>query len=96
VEMDEAAALAEARTRWPAQGSWVKYTPAQRRAPYSVGIVTVTATGRKRLRQMGCGLTWERAFLSADNRTAGRTAPRRRSKAKPSARFEQLSFLETR
>lgn len=67
-------ALAQARERWPGFGAWVAKC-SNPRAPYQVGVVVYEGAQPVR-RLMGCGLTWERAFLSADRREQISHVPR--------------------
>jgi len=66
LDMTAEDALVHAESRWPGFACWVNETR-NPRAPYQVGIVVYDGAGSHR-KMMGCGLTWERAFLSADRR----------------------------
>lgn len=71
----EAQALERAQERWAGFGAWVEkcHNP---RAPYQVGIM-VQEGKRARRKRLGSGLTWARAFLSADRREQITSVPRR-------------------
>lgn len=85
----EAAALELARKRWPGQGAWVKHVPWMQRAPYSVGVMVTSPTGRNTRRRLGHGETWERAFASADRaRRPRRSKPRVRKAPLPQIEME--------
>lgn len=91
--MDEAAALEEARRRWPAMGAWVRQTW-HPQAPFSVGVTIADQRGTTRKR-MGHGLTWERAFLSADRRAQCVPRGRRTTRTREMrATLEQLVMFE--
>lgn len=80
-------ALDQARERWPGLGAWVRVT-ANPRAPYQVGITR--AEGRVFRRVMvGCGLTWERAFMSADKHAHRALANRITRRAVARSNFAQ-------
>lgn len=68
-------ALERARARWPGFSAWAEkcHNP---RAPYQVGIM-FPENGRPRRKRLGSGLTWNRAFLSADRREQISHVPRR-------------------
>ena len=81
--------LREARDRYgPNAAVRTCYNP---RAPYQVGVWDVGPRGGRKFRQLGCGLTWERAFLSADNR-AQRPRRARTRKKTPPPKLQQLCF----
>lgn len=73
----ESMALSEARRRWPARGAFIEYREHEIYAPCRVGVTERTGRGLIR-RMLGRGLTWQRAFASADLRARGLTTPRRR------------------
>lgn len=87
-------ALKRARERWPGFSAWAEkcHNP---RAPYQIGVM-VPEHGRPRRKRLGSGLTWERAFLSADRREQISHVPRlsritRRRAKNPGC--EQLDLL---
>jgi len=95
--LDEAGAKALAEQRWPGFAIWTRKT-LNPRAPFQVGIVVYDGKGATR-RLMGCGLTWERAFLSADRREQnphgrGARPTRRKQRAQPLPQLDMLDMLD--
>lgn len=86
-------AAERARARWPGRAAFAEKRVHDLRAPYRVGYMRNDGKGSRRV-VVGRGLTWERAFLSADKRES--RPPRvRRSKPKKRKRgtvLEQLTI----
>lgn len=75
-------AHARALARWPGRGAFVEKSLLDFHAPYHVGYLRDDGAGPRRV-IIGRGLTWERAFLSADKRESTPRKARRRAACPP-------------
>lgn len=69
-------------------------TCANWRAPYQVGFLVCGPGGGAKFRMLGCGLSWERAFVSLERRRSGLVRrPVRKKKPRRDRGFPQLDFF---
>lgn len=84
-------ALEHARRIWAGQGAWVEFRARDLYGPCWVGVMQASARGPVK-RRLGRGLTWQRAFTSADLERRGVTRPRRGRREIPGTRWPQMKL----